>query len=258
MTTLRRHPVFLWLFALAAFGLFLRLGSWQLERRHEKQAMLDAVAAVLTDRTPQPLAQRVNDALPSGAGKLAQQYAWVDGRGTFLDRPAVLLDNQQRDGRVGVRAYRAFLPDGATTPVLVELGWRALPGDRVMPATPRPEGAVRLKGLLLPPPSPGLAASLLAPQADGTLLATGLRLPDVAAAMGLPALAPRVLRPDPALPLGYARDLDILPNTLPPEKHLGYAVQWFGLAAAVLVTTLLLAWRARRRRRPHSHDDKTP
>lgn len=257
MTTLRRHPVFLWLFAIAAFALFARLGAWQLDRRHQKQVMLDEVAAVLADRAAQPLAARVMDAPPSDDGKVAGQYAWVEGQGTFLDRPAVLLDNQQRDGRVGVRAYRAFLPEGASTPVLVDLGWRALPGDRVMPATPRPDGPVRLTGLLLPPPSPGLVASVLAPQADGTLLATGLRLPDVAAALRLPALAPRVLRPDPALPIGYARDLDILPNTLPPEKHLGYAVQWFGLAGAVLVTTLLLAWRARRRR-PHPLDDTTP
>ena len=248
MTSLRRHPVFLWLFALAAFALFARLGLWQLDRRHEKQGMLDAVAKVLADRTPLALADHVGDALPSDDGKVAGQYAWVAGQGTFLDRPPLLLDNQQRDGQVGVRAYRAFLPDGARLPVLVELGWRPLPGDRTMPATPRPSGAVMLEGLLLPPPSAGLAATLIAPQPDGTLLATALHLPDVAAAMGLPALAPRVLRPDPALPIGYARDLDILPNTLPPEKHLGYAVQWFGLAGAVLVTTLLLAWRARRRR----------
>ena len=57
------------------------------------------------------------------------------------------------------------------------------------------------------------------------------------------ALPPRVLRLDPALPLGYVRDLDILPNTLPPQRHLGYAVQWFALAAAVLATALLLTFR---------------
>ena len=43
------------------------------------------------------------------------------------------------------------------------------------------------------------------------------------------------------------RDLDILPNTLTPERHLGYAVQWFGLAAAVFVVALVLTLRARRR-----------
>ena len=67
-------------------------------------------------------------------------------------------------------------------------------------------------------------------QADGTAadvaLSTSRRRP---LSIG-PSLAPRVLQLDPALPLGYARDLDMLPNTLPPERHLGYAVQWFGLA----------------------------
>jgi surfeit locus 1 family protein len=79
-------------------------------------------------------------------------------------------------------------------------------------------------------------------------LATQLDHRVIAEALGLPALAPRVLRLDPALKTGYARDLDILPNTLPPERHLGYAVQWFGLAAAVFITALVLTLRSRRRR----------
>ena len=44
------------------------------------------------------------------------------------------------------------------------------------------------------------------------------------------------------------RDLDILPNTLPPERHLGYAVQWFGLAIAVLATALVVTVRKSFRR----------
>ncbi|MGH8028963.1 MAG: SURF1 family cytochrome oxidase biogenesis protein, partial [Arenimonas sp.] len=59
------------------------------------------------------------------------------------------------------------------------------------------------------------------------------------------ALAPRVLRLDPAVPIGHVRDLDPLPNTLPPERHRGYAVQWFGLAFATLVATVLLSLRRR-------------
>ena len=49
-----------------------------------------------------------------------------------------------------------------------------------------------------------------------------------------------------ALPFGDERDLDLLPNTLPPQRHLGYAVQWFGLALTVLVVALVLEWRRRR------------
>ena len=54
-----------------------------------------------------------------------------------------------------------------------------------------------------------------------------------------------MLRLDPALPMGYARDLEVLPNTLTPDRHRGYAVQWFGLALATLLTALFLAFRRR-------------
>jgi cytochrome oxidase assembly protein ShyY1 len=42
------------------------------------------------------------------------------------------------------------------------------------------------------------------------------------------------------------RDLDILPNTLTPERHLGYAVQWFGLAITVLVVALVLTFKRKK------------
>ena len=71
-------------------------------------------------------------------------------------------------------------------------------------------------------------------------------IPAIQAETGV-SLSPRVLRLDPASPLGYARDLELLPNTLPPDKHRGYALQWFGLALAVLVTALVLTFRQPRR-----------
>lgn len=81
----------------------------------------------------------------------------------------------------------------------------------------------------------------------GRWLASRLPAEGLARALGLRALPERVLRLDPALPFGDERDLDLLPNTLPPQRHLGYAVQWFGLALTVLVVALVLE---RRRRRP--------
>ena len=66
---------------------------------------------------------------------------------------------------------------------------------------------------------------------------------NLASSLGEAKLPPRVLRLDPALPIGYARNLDVLPNTQPPSRHLGYAVQWFALAAAVLATAAVLTFR---------------
>jgi cytochrome oxidase assembly protein ShyY1 len=65
----------------------------------------------------------------------------------------------------------------------------------------------------------------------------------LAAQLKLPALDPRLLRLDPALPLGYARDLELLPNTLPPERHRGYALQWFGLAFATFAAAAFMSLR---------------
>ena len=235
----RRNVLSGWALACAAIVLFAGLGAWQLGRQAEKQRMLDATRQVLAARVARPLSAAADS-------RRARDYDWAAGSGRFVDAPAVLLDNQQRAGRVGVRAYRVFQPAGAATPLLVELGWLPLPGDRELPHVVRPAGVLRLQGLLSPPPSHGIGRAQAVPQPGGTLLATGLDTAGLRAVLQLDGLAPRVLRLDPSLPLGYARDLDILPNTLPPERHLGYAVQWFALALAVLATALILTFRKAR------------
>lgn len=230
-----------WILAMATMGLFSALGFWQLGRAEEKEAMLAAAQQVLEDR---------DNALPLlAAGDLQQRdaYDWAEGAGTFVRAPAVLLDNQMREGRAGIRAYRLFQPAAEPAPILIELGWLPLPGDRRLPEVTLPQGEQHLQGLLAPPFSAGTAAAVVMTQANGDLLVTSLEAPGLPAALGLAGLPPRVLRLDPAHPLGYARDLDILPNTLPPSQHLGYAVQWFGLALTVLATALLLTWRSRRK-----------
>jgi cytochrome oxidase assembly protein ShyY1 len=119
---------------------------------------------------------------------------------------------------------------------------------------------VAVRGLLAPPPSSGLArGDALAAAGPQRWLATRLDLAVIARELKLSTgIAPRVLRLDPARNKGDAgvmlapgeRDLDILPNTLTPERHLGYAVQWFGLALAVLVAAIILTLRNRKRRSP--------
>jgi len=231
-----------WVLAMLGVALFARLGAWQLSRMHEKQAMLARVQLVLQQRQPKPLT------IASDPARV-RDYDWTGADGRFVDAPAVLLDNQARNDRPGVRAYRVFqAASPGVAPVLVELGWLPVPPDRRMPAVPRIAGPAHVAGLLAPPPSPGLGRAVAMPQADGNLLALALDMPTLSRDLRQPRLAPRVLKLDPALPLGYARDLGILPNTLPPERHLGYAVQWFGLALTVLATAIVLTVR-----KPRAH-----
>jgi len=233
--------LFGWLLAAVVIALFCTLGVWQLGRAKQKEAMLAASQQVLAERKPLPLSAASDPAR-------GEAYDWAAGEGRFLDAPAILLDNQTRASRPGIRAYRVFQPTTGSAPLLVELGWLPLPGDRTMPSVALPAGSVPVAGLLVAPPSAGIATPVAMPQADGNLLVIGLDHAVLSKALDLPTLAPRVLKLDPASPLGYARDLDILPNTLPPERHLGYAVQWFGLALAVFITALVLTLRTRRQR----------
>lgn len=235
--------------ALALVAGFGALGRWQLQRAAEKQQMLDAVTATLDRKQVQPLAAAA-DADTAG-------YSWASGRGRFLDVPALLLDNQRRGNAVGVRVFGVFKPDQGRA-LLVDLGWLAVPGNRQLPATSLPAGEQTLVGLLAPPPSTGLPlgpAFVVTDEQGRTVekgakagsdgrpwLLTRVDIRALAAGLQIP-LAPRVLRLDPALPLGYTRDLDVLPNTVPPERHRGYALQWFGLALATIVITLLLGFR---------------
>jgi cytochrome oxidase assembly protein ShyY1 len=233
----RRMPTWLgWTLALLVAAGFARLGSWQLARMHEKEAMVAKVQDVLAKRAPQPLS------LASDASR-ANDFDWAAGRGRFADAPAVLLDNQSRDERSGVRAYRLFVPESGAA-MLVELGWLPLPGNRAMPSVPPIDGDIDVRGLLLPPPSPGLVAAIATRTSNGSVLTTAFDATNLPALLGVARLPPRVLRLDPAMAgIGYARDLDVLPNTLPPSRHLGYAVQWFALAAAVLATAVVLTFR---------------
>lgn len=234
-------PVIGWAIAILLMAVGCVLGTWQLRRMHQKEAMLASVATVLRDRAPQPLS------LADDASR-AHGYDWAAGQGRFLPQPAWLLDNQQREGRPGVRVFRLFQPEAGGMPLLVDMGWMQVGAARQMPAVgPAPDGVIAVRGLLLPPPSVGLLAGAESQTPDGQHLVIALDPATIATRSRVAQIAPRVLRLDPDLPIGHARDLDVLPNTLPPERHLGYAVQWFALAAAVLIIALLLTLRHRRR-----------
>jgi cytochrome oxidase assembly protein ShyY1 len=163
----------------------------------------------------------------------------------------VWLDNQVQDGKPGLRMYCVMLPDDGVQALLVDAGWWPLDGKRDLPVFGCPVGrAQRVRGLLAPPPSSGLLhGDAMAASGPHRWLATRIDPLAIARALKLSAgVAPRVLRLDPARNKGDAgvmlvpgvRDLVILPNTLTPARHLGYAVQWFALAFTVLVVAVVL------------------
>jgi surfeit locus 1 family protein len=215
------------------------LGFWQLDRGAQKAAWLEAHQTALDSSQRLPLASALE--LPSALPRR------VEGR---LEVPAelpwLLLDNQRRGARIGVRAYRVAQVPGTERALLLEYGWLPLPPDRTLPSLPVPDPSPLLTGLLLPAPSAGLRLGSNPPARaqPAPLLVAYIDTAELATQLGVP-LGASVLRPDPDLAFGFERDREALPNTLPPEKHYGYALQWFGLAATVVVITLVLLLRRR-------------
>jgi surfeit locus 1 family protein len=230
--------------ALAGIALFSSLGAWQWSRAGQKQTRLAQQADVLSRRESQSLAIAADAARASALD-------WATGRGRF-DARVLFLDNQQRDGRAGVRVYGVLQADGAPSPLLVDLGWLPWGERRDLPPVNLPASPIDVAGVLAPPPSTGVALGEgVQSQGNARWLLTRLEPDALATRIGLSvALAPRVLKLDPALPIGFERDFDLLPNTLPPERHRGYAVQWFALAATVAIVYLILSLRRRTRSTP--------
>lgn len=221
-----------WTLALLVAAGFARLGFWQLARMHEKEAMLARVAEVFR--------RHVVHALDSD---VVSDYEWVGGEAE-IQSATLLLDNQMREGRAGVHLYCIAKPVPTGPNRLVDFGWMPMAEDRSIPNATCPVDRIFLRGLSTPIPSSGLAIGQpLQETGNRTWLMTRVDPEAIRKATGM-SVIPRVLRLDPSMKnIGYARDLDVLPNTLPPSRHLGYAVQWFALAAAVLATAGVLTFR---------------
>ncbi len=233
--------------ALLLAGGFVQLGRWQLDRAAEKTRMIQAVeharvapAVTLAGSVPagRAYADHLGSLLP----------VRVVAEGGFEPEREILLDNQSLDGRAGVHVLTLFRLESGPGHVLVDRGWLAVdPGTRRPTALPPATAAPRtMRGLLTALPGVGIRLG------DGSIPVT-TRAPPLLNFLGQealdaafgPALVPGLLRMDADLPGGFERRFAPVPETMPPERHRGYAVQWFALAATVIATWLLLAFRRR-------------
>lgn len=221
-----------WLLALLLAAGFAGLAHWQWQRAADKAALLAARDGVLAARRPVAIESALD---PEG-----RALAWFAGRGRF-ESPLLLLDNQMHAGVAGLRVYAPLHIDGYDTRMLVDLGWHPWPSSRLLPALTLPRAPVDVAGLLAAAPAVGVRVGELPGIGAPSLLLTRIDTAELSAHLHMP-LAGRVLRLDPEVPLGYTRDLALLANTLPPERHRGYALQWAALALGVLIWT---AWRLR-------------
>jgi surfeit locus 1 family protein len=229
---------------LLGIGFFLRLGFWQLDRAAFKDQLFQnfqqgSGAAPMNLR--EAIAKAQLQSSPAGAG--ANVYLPVRVPGQFLPNKTILLDNQSVDGQYGVQVYQ-LLDTTEGQALIVALGFLPAARDRSQFPTPQiAEGPQQLSGLLAYPSAGGLALAEDPPQQGAIDLVTRLSLPRARQFFARPKLLPLILLLDPKQSGLVSSDSYVrkwLPNTFPAERHRGYAVTWFGLAATVLIVFIIL------------------
>ena len=222
-----KRMIFPILIGLVGAAVLIGLGVWQLQRLAWKEGILAAIEARI---------QADPVALPVAPNQEADQYLPVEVTGTFTGEGLDVLVSRKQSG-AGYRVIAVMETGGRR--VLVDRGF--LPEE--MRAVPRPgpaAGEVTVRGNLLWPDE--VDGYTPAPDAK-----TGIWF-----ARDLPAMA-QALGAEPVLIVQWAATLedasvDPMPvdTTNIPNDHLGYAIQWFGLALVWLGMTAYLLWRIRR------------
>lgn len=229
------------LLLLAGAGIGLSAGFWQLDRAGVKEELHARFAA--GDDATNALPRLIRDDEVT-----TLRYRTLRLRGQYDPAHQVLLDGISYRGRPGYHVLTPLIT--AEGEVLVNRGWVPADGDRsILPdirvaAAPR-EVLARVELL----PRPGLELAQTAPDADASwprrlLFPTAAQIGAEIGPVRSTVLRDYQLLLDPNDPDGYLRDWR--PGGMDPVRHLGYAVQWFGLALTVVVIYCVLIFRNRK------------
>lgn len=217
------------LVVLALLPGLIALGCWQLGRAEEKRALLASYA------------ERQLEA-PVATGQLQQDednaYRRVHLYGRFDAEHSLLLDNRMRDGQAGVELLQPFHDQANGLWLLVNRGWLPWPDRRAPVRFTTPDSPLALEASVYV--APGSTFQLHPDPVDGQWphLLTAVDPQQLWQQLGREGFN-HELRLESG-PASYRLDWPVV--AMGPEKHQGYAVQWFALASALVLLYLYFGW----------------
>jgi cytochrome oxidase assembly protein ShyY1 len=230
---IRLIPALLILFVM---GLTTRLGFWQLDRAHQKEA-LEAQILRYEHASPQNVS-----AVPIPLGSI--EFHRVRAIGRFVPQDVVYLDNRPYRDQPGFYVVMPMkLADGGY--VLVNRGWlprNASVRTAIAPYT-TPSEEVSIEGIARADASRAFELGH-GGSAAHQAIRQNVDVAAYAVETGLP-LQPFVIQQTSALDDGLVRDWPA--PTTGVERNYGYMAQWWGMAAAALAFGLYAARRAARK-----------
>lgn len=214
------------LIPLAAAGLFVRLGVWQLQRHDERAAVN---AALLSRLAMAPVAF---DSLRGDTADTRWRRVELSGRLRY-DLEQVQA-GRTSEGSPGVHLLTPLERAGNDTLVVVTRGWvYSANASGVDLGRWREGDSVRLDGYTLPLEPAGVAP-------DSGRPFRALSVGGLSARLGRPVAALRVVMTSDS-----AARIDSVPRRLPPPSidagpHRSYALQWFAFAIIAIAGGVLL------------------
>ena len=217
------------LLAFVFFCIFTGLGLWQLARAEQKKLLLNAFAEGTKQVPTLTLATTHSDL----------RFYRAQLTGQFFEPYTFLLDNKTFHGQIGYEIYSLFKADGLDTLILIDRGFIPLGLRRdVLPIIRTPQHTVTLTGMLnLPPSYVALGDMRESLRINWPLRLEFINTTAIAALIHQP-IFPYVLTLKSGDPAAYA--IEWKPVIMGPERHRGYALQWFALALTLLILFVAL------------------
>lgn len=204
-------------FVVVMLPILISLGLWQLERGGQKRALENQYLAKLTELPLPPSPQTLSQ--PFQALRLAGRY-----------HPEIfLLDNQVSNGIVGFWVYQVFR-DRTQGKLLINRGFIASEGRGELPQVKTPLTDITLTATAWP------QLGLIPVWGDQQWSASWpkvIQRADVDRMARMTGAWPVELRLEPGQP-GVLEPAPFA-SRLSDDKHRGYAVTWFGLAAVLVL-----------------------
>lgn len=221
--------------ALLLFALLITLGFWQLHRYHYKQDLLRHYHSASESA---PITLTEFETRSDGA------FQHIDIQGRYIDDKTILLDNRWYHHQLGYEVLTPVRLTGEDKAVLVNRGWVPAPPTRQELPVIKPGRSVHdiIGYVNLINPNIFILGENVSDVKSWPIRIQKVDVSQLSQLVGI-ELYPFVLRLDVNQPNGFVRNWEIV-NVL-PQRHLGYAVQWFLMAFTLVIAFFAFSWKRR-------------